>query len=350
MHERANRIGWFCGLQTLGTSVLIMASSYLASGTSWRWWYFVFAIVNAGVLLLGLFLVPESMFFRSHEARVGKGLPAGGPEDGGVLERVTTRHRPAIHYENYPPRTLLFTLKPWHGHTRWMDAIVCWKQMGQVILFPNVFWLVLISGAFLGIYVVVSGLFSLILTAPPYNWSFSVLGFVFGGQAFITLVVIPISGYGSDYLVKLLSSRNGGYAEPEYRLIPLIIPFIVGIVSTVIYGQAAGHPFLWNWSAVVVTMNAVFYGFVAVVVASFTYCIDSYPDRSDACLVVLCAARGIIGFGISYASTALVAKGTFESAMNICAIVLGCLAAVGFPIYFLGKKIRKLTQKWAVDD
>lgn len=348
LHERANRIGWFCGLQTLGTSVLIMASSYLAGDTSWRWWYFVFAIVNAGVFVMAIFLIPETMFVRTEEARPGMATASNDHEDDVALRRVTTRTRQAIDHDNYPPLTLPYILKPWHGHAHWIKAITCWRQMAQVVLFPNVFWLMLTSGAFLGIYVVASGLFANILTAPPHNWSFDLLGFVFGGQAFITLIIVPLSGYGSDMIVKALSRRNEGFTEPEYRLLPLILPFIVGIVSTVIYGKAAGHPFEWNWSAIVVSMNTVFYGFIAVVIGSFTYCIDAYPDRSDACLVVLCAARGIIAFGLSYAAADLAAKGTFEKAMNICAIVLGCLAAFGFPIYFFGKSIRRMTQKWAV--
>lgn len=326
-----------------------MASSYLAGDMGWRWWYYVFAIVNAGTFVLALFLVPETMFVRSHDATMGQESAQSTIEDGAVIERVTTRHRPTVDHDNYPPLNVAYILKLWHGHAHWMNALTCWKQMAQVILFPNVFWLVLVSGAFLGIYVVTSGLFSLILTVPPHNWSFDLLGFVFAGQAVITLIIIPISGYGSDMLVSFMSRRNGGYTEPEYRLIPLALPFIVGIIATVIYGQAAGHPFEWNWSAIVVSMNAVFYGFVALVVGSFTFCMDAYADRSDACLVVLCAARGIVAFGISYASADLVTEGTFEKAMNICAIVLGCLAALAFPIYFGGKKIRKLTQPWAVD-
>lgn len=127
----------------------------------------------------------------------------------------------------------------------------------------------------------------------------------------------------------------------------MILPFIVAIISTVIFGQACQRPYNWPWSAIVVTFNTEFYGFVGVVVASFTYVIDSYPKQSDAALVVLCFARGVISFGISYGSLAFVQKQGYDGAFNICAIILGVLGFLGVFVYIFGKKIRQFTGRWA---
>jgi hypothetical protein len=32
---------------------------------------------------------------------------------------------------------------PWNGHTNWSEAVDCWKQMFQIIWFPNIVWLIL---------------------------------------------------------------------------------------------------------------------------------------------------------------------------------------------------------------
>lgn len=125
---------------------------------------------------------------------------------------------------------------------------------------------------------------------------------------------------------------------------------MVGIISTIIFGRACQSPYEWHWSAIVITFNAEFYGFVGMVVASFTYAIDSYPDRSDAALVVLCFARGVISFGVSYGSLEFIQAEGYAGAFNICAIILGVIGALGFPVFFFGKRIRHMTQKWAVDD
>jgi hypothetical protein len=117
----------------------------------------------------------------------------------------------------------------------------------------------------------------------------------------------------------------------------------------VIFGQACARPYHWHWSAIAVAFNLEFFGFVGMVVASFTFAIDTYPARSDAILVVLCFARGVISFGVSYGSLEFVKSVGYDGAFNICAIILGALGALGLVIYIFGKKIRELTTPWAVD-
>jgi hypothetical protein len=40
----------------------------------------------------------------------------------------------------------------------------------------------------------------------------------------------------------------------------------------------------------------------------------------------------------------------YDGALDICAIVIGVLTAIGFVVYFFGKAFRKFTQRWAVDE
>lgn len=95
------------------------------------------------------------------------------------------------------------------------------------------------------------------------------------------------------------------------------------------------------------SFNAEFYGFVGVVVASFTYAIDSYPSHSDAGLVVLCFARGVISFGISYGSLEFIQAKGYDGTFNICAIIIGILGFLGIGVYIMGKRIRAWTQRVA---
>jgi hypothetical protein len=77
--------------------------------------------------------------------------------------------------------------------------------------------------------------------------------------------------------------------KPEYRLIPGLIPAAVGIVSCIIYGRSCQFPEDWAWTGVVITMNALFYSFVSVVVLGFVYAMDCYPQRGHVAMVALCA-------------------------------------------------------------
>ncbi|CAH0054428.1 unnamed protein product [Clonostachys solani] len=348
LHERGSKIAWFCAAQVLGTATLTVASSYLASNLGWRWWYGIFAIINGACLLMAAFAVPETRFHRLKASLINPDDASGKPGDN-EPPAVTARKRPPIDYENYPSRTFSYDVALFHHRPRWQDAINCWKQMVQVILFPDILWLVFCSGMFLGIFVIFGAVFASVLLHPPYNFKPEYLGFVFSGQVVVSMVVVPAQGYLSDYVVKLLSRRNSGIARPEYRLVPLALPFVVGIISTVIFGQACQYPYEWPWSAIVVTFNAEFFGFVGIVVASFTYAMDSYPGRTDAILVVLCFARGVISFGVSYGALDFVHKVGHDGAFNICAIILGVLSAIGIAVFFFGKRIRQWTEPWATD-
>lgn len=128
-------------------------------------------------------------------------------------ERATIRTRRAIDYDNYPGRTFAYNVALFQNKPRWQDALACWKQMAQVILFPNIFWLVLGSGAFLGIFVMFGAVFAGVLLQPPYNFKSEWLGFVFAGQIVVSIVVVPAQGYLSDYVVKLLSKRMNGVTQ-----------------------------------------------------------------------------------------------------------------------------------------
>lgn len=123
----------------------------------------------------------------------------------------------------------------------------------------------------------------------------------------------------------------------------------MAIVSTIIFGHACQNPTQWHWSAIVVSFNAEFYAFVGVVVASFTYVIDSYPAYTDAGLVILCFARGAISFGMSYGSLDFIDVSGYDGAFNICAIIVGVLGFLGIFVYWFGKSIRRFTGRFIAE-
>ena len=120
-----------------------------------------------------------------------------------------------------------------------------------------------------------SALFAGILLQPPYLWGFNTLGYVFVGQIATAIAVPIVCGWTSDLTTKLMSKRNGGVSEPEYRLLALIIPSISILISTIIFGKTAANPNEWGWGGIAVTLNFEYFGFVGVVVSSFVYCMDA---------------------------------------------------------------------------
>ncbi|KAH6851557.1 major facilitator superfamily domain-containing protein [Alternaria rosae] len=345
LHERGHVIAWFCALQTLGTAALIVASSYLANDLGWRWWYGVFGCLSGAIAVLSIIFVAETKYERTLEALNGQGI-----DEDGTLVPVTTNTKRPLDTVNYAPRSFLKDMLPWKGHAHWSEAISCWKQMFQIIWFPNILWLILINSAALGIYVLMSALFAGVLVQPPYLWNFDMLGYVFAGQVATAVAVPFFCGYLSDFIVKMMSKRNDGVSQPEYRLLALIIPLVSILISTIIYGMTAQNPNNWSWAGIAVTLNVEYFGFVGIVVSSFVYCMDAYPQRIDAALVLICSLRGFIGFGISFGSIAFVEKAGYEGAFNICGGIVAALMFLGTFVYMFGEKIRSMTQKCAQDE
>ncbi|KAL3442505.1 hypothetical protein BJX65DRAFT_321509 [Aspergillus insuetus] len=302
LHQRGKVVAAFSALQTVGTAALIIASPYIASDPhlGWRWWYGIFGCVSGAVAVISIIFVKETRYERSVQALNGEGIECDG-------------------------------------------ALMC-----QVFFFPNVLWLILLNSAGLGIYVLMSALFAGVLLQPPFFWDFNTLGYVFTGQI-VTAVAVPIvCGHFSDVTTRWLSKRNNGVNEPEYRLLAVIIPTVAILISTIIYGKTAEHPYDWSWAWIAVTLNFEYFGFVGIVVSSFVYCMDAYPQRIDACLVLICSCRGFIGFGISYGAISFVNKAGYEGALNICAGIMGALMFLGILVYVFGRQIRRTTRRFAV--
>jgi hypothetical protein len=346
-------LGWVSALQAAGTAAFFLAQNYMVADLGWRWWYGLFAIFNGTALILSAVLVCETGYDRPDEASQGavhvKFSKPGDEEDGESAEkivRVTTADGNVLDTENYSPRTWKYDLKLFTQKPQWGRIPTFYKHLAQSFVTPTMSWVLLLNGAFLGLYVMQVSTFATILLSPPHNFAFSSLGFVQAGQVVDSIIFLPILGYGTDIVIKFMSKRNKNVYEPEYRIIVLIIPAIVGVICCVVYGQAGAHPYDWTWGTVAVTYNAIFFAFLGANIVGITYAIDSFPLITGPVLVLICSGRGFISFGLSYSTLAAVSTLGYDGTMNVYAIVTGVLSLLGIPCYFYGPCVRKMVNKW----
>jgi hypothetical protein len=147
-----------------------------------------------------------------------------GGNDESPDGKVIASQRRNLDFVNFKRRSFWTDIKPWGAvKPRWKEVPKFWYHLGQLILFPSVFWLVLCSGALLGTYILMSAVFAEVLVAPPYSFNPNYLGFVMGGQAVVAFVVQPIAGYGSDIILKALTKRNNGISEVFVSFFPINI-------------------------------------------------------------------------------------------------------------------------------
>ncbi|KAL6351684.1 hypothetical protein LRP88_15039 [Fusarium phalaenopsidis] len=124
-----------------------------------------------------------------------------------------------------------------------------------------------------------------------------------------------------------------------YRLIVLIVPAAAAIISAIVYGHAAASSNSYHWIAIVASYHLGFFAFLGANLVGITFVMDSYPNKSGPLLLVVCAGRGFVSFGLSYATVPSIESLGYDGAMNTLAIICGVLCAMGIVVYFTGKRV-----------
>jgi len=353
VHERSTFLMAQQLVQTTLTSVWVLFAGPIAGRITPGWWYGLGAILAGVQLVAAILFLPETKYDRPmasfQESSAG---PSGDTESspGGTILAVSLcTHRPALDFDKYEPRTFRSDLRLWVGTPEWKKAGECLVQMFQLLFFPAVFWALLLNGLTLGVNIAIGTTYGSIVTAPPYNWAQTSASYANCGQIIVAFIGLPLLGQFSDKLIQWRARRNEGIHEPEVRLIPLILPIVVGVFTAVLYGQGAANPTKYHWFVYVWAIAAYFFAFIGANIVAITYLLDSYPARAGPILVIICAFRGIMSFGVSYGIAPFIERNGYDGAFNTFGGLTGALGLLGVVIYFFGKKFRAITGKWAKD-
>lgn len=346
LHEKGRKLGWFIFIQNITSGAFFIMSTYLVAAFGWKWWYGVFTIMNAVILAFSVLLVSETSYSGRDDKDHSPVAQADLETDGKDRQPLaTTQSRSALDPTTFGPRSWKRDLRLLPREQKWSILPTFYKQVMQGLCVPSILWLLLLNGAWLGIYIFNAGTFASVLLAPPYTLSFQDLGSVQAGQIVVCLIFLPLLGYGSDLTIRFMSGRNGGQYKPEYRLIMLGIPSAVGLVCAIIYGQVGAHPNDWSIAAPIVCYNASFFAFLGANVVGITYAVDSFPSRAEAFLVIICAGRGVMSFGLSYATLPSISAIGYDGALNIQGGIAAGFSALAIVFYFAGPRLRQSTNR-----
>ncbi|KAL4863077.1 hypothetical protein BDV12DRAFT_206833 [Aspergillus spectabilis] len=353
LHERSKALMGQQAIQVSLTAVWVLFAGEIANAITPQWWYGLGAALAGAQLLLAFFFVPETKYERSlasyQESDAGEETDTASQmkKDAGV---GMCTERPPLDFERYPSRTWKSDMRLWVGKPDWWKVWEVLRQTFELLLFPNVFWALLLNGLTIGTNIAIGTTYANILHAPPYNWPNKSASYVNCGQIVVALLALPLLGHGSDYIAKYFAKRNNGLHEPETRIISLIFPIIVGTFTAALYGQAGQYPEKYHWFIYVWAVAAYYFCFVGANIVAITYLLDSYPARAGPLLVIICAFRGIISFGTSYGTAPFVERHGYDGAFGTFAGLTALLGLLGVPVYFWGKRIRGVTGKWAKAD
>lgn len=341
-------------VQTTLNSVWVLCASPIATAIGPGGWYGLGAGLAGLQFILSIFLVPETKYERSVASfQEASATPTGSEtslEMGGDPIKATTAAvvttRPELDFVNYAPRTWKSDMRLWVGTPDWKKGFTVFTQIFGLCLFPNVFWAMCLNGLTLGVNIAIGTTYGGIVESAPYNWSHSITSYANTGQILVAVVALPVLGIGSDKIIAWKARRNNGIHEPEARLIPLITPIIIGTFTAVLYGQGAAHPTSYHWFIYVWGIAAYFFCFIGANIVGITYLLDSYPTRTGPLLVIICALRGVIAFGVSYAIVPFTETAGWDGAFATWGGLTALFGLLGVPVYIWGKDIRRLTGRF----
>ncbi|KAM0239472.1 hypothetical protein ACHAP5_008328 [Fusarium lateritium] len=337
LHQHGVKLSYFVGVQNTLTAALFTATTYIVPSIGLPWWYGIMTIINGCTMILSFFFLTETRFERPEDAtegavhlRLDKNGNVATEGTNEVLFQVTTRQGVVLQPDKFGERTWKDDLRIFHEKADWKSVASFYKDVGLSLILPPIFWIFILNGAFLGLYIYQASTFAVILVQPPYSFSPELLGYVQLVQIVDCLIAVPILGYGSD---------------PEYRLIVLVIPAAAAIISAVFYGRAAASPNDYHWMAIVAPYHLGFFAFLGANLVGITFVMDSFPNKSGPLLLVVCAGRGFVSFGLSYATVPSIESLGYDGAMNILAIICGVLSGFGIVVYFIGKRVREWARR-----
>ncbi|KAF4636494.1 hypothetical protein G7Y89_g1585 [Cudoniella acicularis] len=329
IHQRNRAIGVIWASQGVITLALGIGSSYIVANLSWRWLYFILAILTAASWLMLVAFVPETRWQRTSE------------EMRGFSENLRPgERRTPIDPDRYGPRTLETELTFFTG-IRAKDALLSFVEIVESIIFPGVAWIVLLNAVFIGVSLASSQTMTTVLLAPPYSWSFKYIGYSVVAIVIATVFVYLVGSWGADKVSNWITKRKGGVREPEVHLWSLIFPLFCGIFGCILFGVGGTYVYKVHWMAILSGAAFLNFAFLTINIIGSVYCIESYPKWAGPVLVNVAGFRNIIGFAFTYGVTDWVQARGYMGCFGIYAGAIGLLCLPMPFIWIHGKKLRR---------
>ncbi|KAL6355872.1 hypothetical protein LRP88_09455 [Fusarium phalaenopsidis] len=355
LHERGKGLMIQNAVQTILAAVWVLFASPISGAISPQGWYYLGAGLSGLQLVFSIFFVPETKYRRSmaafQETTTVSESDEGHVTKAGELkkdrEETHCSVRPPLDFERFEPRTWKSDMRLWVGTPEWRLAFDTLRSTFELLLFPNVLWAMCLNGLTLGANVAIGITYGGIVTSAPYNWPNSSASYINTGQIVVALIALPLLGQGSDKIIKWRANKNGGIHEPESRIISLVIPITVGTFTAVLYGQGAAHPEHYHWFIYCWALAAYFFAFVGANIVGMTYLLDSYPARAGPVLVIICAFRCIIAFGVTYGISPFIEAAGYDGAFGAFGGLTAFFGLLGIPVYIWDKPIRRFTGRFA---
>ncbi|OQU99867.1 hypothetical protein CLAIMM_05440 [Cladophialophora immunda] len=356
-HERGTYIGVYALFLAGSNFFAPVISGFINDGQGWQWVLYWCAIFNGGAFVILFFFMEETNYHR-------KPLLATEPDEN-LSEAVSTNDDSIPGAATDPEKTPV-TVKSTrdlessqvnsqsHEKKSFLQRMSLLRkedlqkknQLKGMILrplifltFPVIFFSGFMYGAIVCYFNVLNGTASIILSAPPYNFSSSMVGLSYVSCLIGVLAGAYFSGPIGDRFILWKARRNHGVMEPEHRLWLYCALLILIPGGLLIWGLGADHGV--HWFGLIFAMGMLAASITIGCQLPVSYCIDSYKDISGDAMVTVIIIRNTMSFAVSYGITPWVTNMGYQNAFLVAAFVALAQTSVFLAFIKWGRQFRK---------
>ncbi|KAM0315668.1 hypothetical protein ACHAO8_003719 [Botrytis cinerea] len=362
-HERGSYMGLYAFMLAGSNFLAPILAGFINDGQGWRWVMYWCAIFLAIGFVFCFFLMEETNYDRAPLEKTTSGDNTPGvatPKEGVLQEKSSASSKPrdpekgtsvdvsraanqntelgAVHYK---PKTYVqkLSLKDKKRDFR------LYRMMIRPLIFmslPSIAYAGFSYGSNLIWFNVLNGTASLILSAPPYNFSSSMVGLSYVSPLLGVACASFYSGVIGDKVVLWFARRNKGVLEAEHRLWLFSVSIILIPASLILWGVGAAHHI--HWFGLIFAMFLIAGSNAIGLQLSVSYCIDSYKDLSGEAMATVIIIRNTMSFAMGYGITPWVTNMGYQNAFIVAAFAGLAQVLTFFAVVKWGKSWRNNTK------
>ena len=136
-------------------------------------------------------------------------------------------------------------------------------------------------------------------------------------------------------------ARRRGQRIPENQLINLVLPGLLGLIGTILFGLSANDQTKYHWIVFLLALGFMAFGFLGTSAIGTVYVLECYPHLAGPALVSIASFRFIIAFLLTlYASDWVVWYG-YLKCFSIYTALIGTFMLLIPVVYFFGPSWRR---------
>lgn len=267
-HHRGRAMGFFTVTMVNGSHLAPIVGGLLGHYCGWRWIFKFLAIVDAVMLLIAFFCLPETLYIKPAAS-------SSGPDSLKMILRkpaVKPRFDKAVYFSSlglcshFPQ----LRMRPTH-------FVLPALKMARYpsVLFPALYYSTMYGLASILPAVTVAAIF-----LEFFHWDTLKIGLTYGASLSLGGILGEcISGWVVDAIVKRERIRLGRDPEPEVRLKAIWLGEILVPGGLLIYGFCLQYH--TTWIAPILGMAIACCGLQIITTTTYTYAVDCYRTESS---------------------------------------------------------------------